>query len=214
MNWRLISKNKIRYFEFSWNNRFALYTTKHGQKSLVNTLRPVFLKQTHSAVIVDVDIQKEKTGDGLVSTTGKCLGVKIADCVPVYLFSSDRRICIIHCGWRGIIGGIARKAKDMLGGFHYILGASIGPCCYEVKQDVVNFFKEEYNCAILTRNGKHYIDLKSAIIRDLGTENLIASLNLCTKCHPEFFYSNRNGDTQRNYAIVSQNTIDSTFVSE
>jgi len=213
VNWQLTSRNEIRCFEFVWKSHSALYSTKCGQKSLVHTLRPIFLKQTHSAVIVDVDTQKERTGDGLTSTTGKCLGVKIADCLPVYLFSSGR-MCIIHCGWRGILSGIARKAKEMLGSFHYILGASIGPCCYEVKQDVVNLFKKEYSCALRARNGKYYVDLKSAVIRDLGSENLIASLNLCTKCHPELFYSNRNGDTQRNYAILSHNTIDSAFGSE
>ena len=213
MNWQLVSKNEIRYFEFAWNNRSAIYSTRYGQQSLVHTLRPIFLKQTHSAVIVDVDVQREKTGDGLMSTMGKCLGIKIADCLPVYFFSSER-ICIIHCGWRGILEGIVRNAQEILGSFHYVLGASIGPCCYEVKEDVATFFKEDYAGALLTRNGKYYVDLKSAVVRDLGSEKLIASLNLCTKCHPEFFYSNRNGDTNRNYAILSQNTIDSAFGSE
>jgi YfiH family protein len=207
MTWQLISTNEMQYFRFAWEKYAALYSTKFGQDALVHILKPVFLKQVHSAIIIDVESQVERTGDGLVSSTENNLGIKIADCLPVYAFSRDR-IFIIHCGWRGIIGGITRKAMKMMGDFHYLLGASIGTCCYEVRRDVVELFEKDHADAIIVRGGKHYLDLKSAVIQDLGAARLLGSLDLCTKCHPELFYSHRAGDTQRNYALIGYNIFD------
>lgn len=201
MDWHLVSNEGSRYFHFAWNGYSALYSTKHGQDDLLRVLKPIFLKQIHSDIIVDVDSGKERTGDGLVSSKSEYIGLKIADCLPVYLFALGK-VCIIHCGWRGIIRGIARKAQEMFKDYHYVLGASINICCYEVKQDVADLFKKDYAQAITVRDGKYYIDLKSAVIKDLGARRLLGALDLCTKCHPEYFYSNRNGDTQRNYALL------------
>jgi YfiH family protein len=185
----------------------------HGQDALVKSLNPIFLKQIHSSIIIDVESQAERTGDGLVSSTGNNLGIKVADCLPVYLYSPDR-LAIIHCGWRGIIEGITKKAANMLGEFRFLLGASIRPCCYEIGKDVIDLFQKDHADAIIARDGKHYLDLKAAVIKDLGSERLLGSLDLCTKCHPELFYSHRRGDSQRNYALIGNNIIDRTGKSD
>lgn len=211
MNWQLINVNKVQFFRFIWKEYRALYSTRNGQEHLIRVLDPVFLKQTHSAIIIDVDSVNERTGDGLTASRGKRLGIRIADCLPVYAFTRDR-IAVLHCGWRGIIQGIVRKLKKQLKGFHYCLGASIGPCCYEVKQDVVDRFLPDYTPAVLHRDGRYFLDLKAAVVQDLGEDDLLGSLDLCTKCHPEFFYSNRRGDTQRNYALAGDDKIDPEIV--
>ena len=203
MNWVLVSENTACYFRFAWSDCAAIYSTKHGQESLLKTMKPTFLKQIHSNIIVNIDSGHEQPGDGLVSAANTCLGIKIADCLPVYLLS-DNKICVLHCGWRGIIGGITTKAKEMFKPFSYVLGASIGPCCYEVKQDVVALFNKDHARAIIVRDDKYYLDLKSAVIKDLGHERLLGNLDLCTKCNPQHFYSNRRGDRQRNYALVTR----------
>ncbi|UCD06347.1 MAG: polyphenol oxidase family protein [candidate division WOR-3 bacterium] len=206
--WRQVTRGKVSYFQYSWGNSSAIYSLKNGQDDLIRQFEPVFLKQIHSNIIVDIDVQEERTGDGLISTEKRNIGLKIADCLPVYLFT-PQRTCIIHCGWRGIIGGIAKGASNLLKEFHYVLGASIGPCCYEVKHDVVNQFTPDHQNALQQRQGRHYLDLKAAVVNDLGKENLLASLDFCTKCHPEYFYSHRRGDSERNYALIAHNqTVD------
>ena len=82
----------------------------------------------------------------------------------------------------------------------------------EIKQDVVDRFKQDYAHAILPRDGRYYLDLRAAVVKDLGADTLLGSLDLCTKCHPEYFYSNRRGDIQRNYALVGDETIDPDLV--
>ena len=207
MKWSLVSEKKCQHFQFVWKDFSTIYSTQQGQASLLRSMKPIFLKQIHSNIIVDIDSENTKIGDGLISTKNVCLGIKVADCLPVYLIS-DRTIGVLHCGWRGIIGGITTRAREMLKSFYYVLGASIGPCCYEVKQDVVNLFKKNYAHTISVRDGKYYLDLKSAVIKDLGYEYMLGALDFCTRCTPQYFYSNRRGDRQRNYALVIRKQAD------
>ena len=203
MDWQLIEKDNIKYFQFKWQNNFAVYSTKYGEDEFVRKFKPVFLKQIHSDIIIDADSNSDRVGDGLLSQKKNiAIGIKIADCLPVYLFN-EKKICIIHCGWRSIIKGIAKKAAELLGDYKYVLGASIGSCCYEVKKNVVELFNQNYRNAIIFKDKKFFLDLKTAVKADLGNKNLLSSLDFCTKCHPEYFYSNRGGDNKkRNYAVI------------
>lgn len=202
-DWQLIEQENIKYFQFKWRNNLAIYSTKYGEDEFLRNLEPVFLKQIHSDIIINLDSNGSRMGDGLILQKRNIVpGIKIADCLPVYLFN-DKKVCIIHCGWQGIIKGIVKRAKELMDNYKYCLGASIGPCCYEVKQDVVELFNKKYKNAIVLKDQKYFLDLKSAVIEDLGNKDLLASLDLCTKCHPEYFYSYRRGDDKkRNYAVI------------
>jgi YfiH family protein len=208
MGWTLITEEGRTYFQFRWENQYALYTIKNTESRIVEKLKPMFLKQTHSNVIVDIDNSSSSAGDGLLTRKNDfTLGVAVADCLPVYLFSKNKH-CIIHCGWRGIIGGIAKQAARVMGNYQYVLGASIGPCCYLIMRDVAELFEEKYRNAVVIRGTQYYLDLKAAVIEDLGVKNLIGSLALCTHCHPDLFYSYRRGDhKERNYAILHSSNV-------
>jgi YfiH family protein len=204
MEWQLISEGNLSYFRFQWKNNIAFYSIVSSEDTFLEKFKPIFLKQIHSDVIIDVDGIDQRIGDGLISRRKNCaIGVKIADCLPVYLFS-DENICIIHCGWRGVIKGIARVAAQNFGTYKYVLGASIDSCCYEVNEHVADLFRRRYRDAIIVRNQKEFLDLKAAVVEDLGSRDLLASLDYCTKCHPEYFYSYRRGDNEkRNYAVLT-----------
>lgn len=203
MAWQLIEEQKIRYFRFGWQNNIVVYSTKLGEVELLKKFSPLFIKQIHSEIILNVDSKKSRTGDGLITKRKNfALGIKVADCLPIYLFSKEK-ICLLHCGWRSISKGIAKEASRVLKNYKYILGASIGSCCYEIQRDVAKLFEEKYRNALIRKGGKYYLDLKSAVIEDLGKESLLGSLDLCTKCHPAYFHSYRRGDREkRNYAIM------------
>ena len=202
ISWELIEDGDTRFFQFKSDNRLMFYSTKSNEKRFLERFKPILLKQIHSDIIIDVDKDSARIGDGLLTQRSNlALGIKIADCLPVFLFNKTK-ICIIHCGWQGIIKGIAKRAKRLMGNCKYILGACIGSCCYEVKEDTARLFTQQYKNVVIRRNRKYFIDLKGAVIEDLGEEKLIASLDFCTKCHPEYFYSYRRGDkNKRDYAI-------------
>jgi hypothetical protein len=89
-------------------------------------------------------------GDGLMTAeAGILLTIRIADCLPVLLVDTRRRvIAAVHAGWRGALDRIIEKAVgDLRQVFgcdpsHMIaaLGPSIRACCYEVGEEVVEAF--------------------------------------------------------------------------
>lgn len=201
--WRLIEKKDMRFFQCKVDTYIMNYSTVSSDQSFLDYFKPILLKQIHSDTIINVDNTRTRVGDGMITQNKDLvLGIKIADCLPVFLFN-EQRSCVIHCGWRGIVNNIARNASMLMREYRYILGACIGPCCYEVGEDTASFFKARYKNAVTCRKNKYFVDLKAAVIEDLGRDRLVGNLGICTKCHPEYFYSYRRGDkNKRNYSVA------------
>jgi hypothetical protein len=149
------------------------------------------------------------------------LMVRVADCVPVILYEPDRRVlAVIHAGWKGTVGGIAAKAVRIMDHQYACdirniragIGPSIGPCCYEVRQDVADCFqKAAGNYRFLMASGPdsiYSLDLQEAnrmqlIAAGLAPENIELSW-LCTACNLNLFFSHRGekGKTGR-FALIA-----------
>ena len=125
--------------------------------------------------------------------------VLVADCLPVALAGGDR-VAIVHCGWRGLAGGILAKAVA-----HFeeppaaAVGPGIGICCYEVGDEVRAHFDPRF------ADGR-MLDLRAiadAALRDAGVER-IEHVDLCTSCRADLFFSHRRdgGVTGRQGGLV------------
>ncbi len=151
-----------------------------------------------------------KNTDGLATSIFEtCLIIQVADCVPVLLYDSEKHIAAaLHAGWKGTISYITGKMIEKL--LHFCssrpeniyagIGPSIGPCCYEVGEDVYR----EYKLSGWTKKnvispgkeqGKYYFDLwqanKQQLI-DIGVKpGNIEIASICTKCNSEEFFSSR-----------------------
>ncbi len=154
----------------------------------------------------------EDTDGMITSTPGICITVQVADCVPVLLYDSENHIAaVIHAGWKGTIGQITGKTLEKM--IHFCsskpvniyagIGPSIGPCCYEVGQNVYKELKykgiSKKDIIIPSKQkDKYYFNLWQANkkqLTDLGVkpEN-IEEAAICTKCNNESFYSSRASD--------------------
>lgn len=165
----------------------------------------VYLKQVHGDkfYIVD-DINyfniNGKYGDAIITNArGIAIGVFTADCVSVLIADPIKNIiAAVHAGWKGTSLCITGKVlnymiNEMLCNPEDItvsIGPSIGPCCFEVKEDVANKFTYiNYN------EGKLYVDLwrenySQALLRGVLPKN-IAQGELCSVCNESLFYSYR-----------------------
>ncbi len=134
--------------------------------------------------------------------------VVTADCVPVFIWSADgQQAALAHCGWRGVVKGLAAKAARALGvsapgaQMQAWLGPHIQACCFEVQPDVADQF--EPDCVHL-RNGKLFVDLTAAIICQLQTAGIdkraIHAPYYCTCGDRENFFSWRR-DHQKNLLL-------------
>jgi YfiH family protein len=113
--------------------------------------------------------------------------VMVADCLPVAMVGPGG-VAMAHCGWRGLAGGIIAEATSAVEAEAAAIGPGIGPCCYEVGDEVLAAFGEVDGVA----RGR-MLDLTAvatALLERAGVTN-IESSGLCTSCNPELFYSHR-----------------------
>ena len=145
--------------------------------------------------------------DGMVTDRpGAVLGAFAADCIPIVFADPVARTCgACHSGWRGTIAGVARNVVGRMGelgsepsDIRVVLGPSIGPCCFEVGDEVVAEFVAEFgklDGLVVDGPRKHHIDLRAAtraVLESAGVEpDHIDANPPCTKCDPERFFSYR-----------------------
>lgn len=139
---------------------------------------------------------------------GVVVGVFTADCVPMLFWEPKVRIVgVAHGGWKGTAAGIAHTtidAMERLGADVNEIRVTFGPAicqhCFEVGEEVVETYEMggfDMN-RICRRNhdtGKAHIDLVEAnvelLLKKGIAEDHITKSDLCTKCHPDEFFSAR-----------------------
>jgi YfiH family protein len=146
--------------------------------------------------------------DGLwTDRPGQAMALVTADCFPVALAreNGEPRLCVLHVGWRGLLAGIAEAGVTALGGgsLSAIIGPGIGPCCYEVGEEVSAPFRERFGPEVVSDG---HVDLGAATERALlaaGVEK-VERTGHCTSCEPELFFSHRrdHGRTGRQGVIA------------
>lgn len=126
--------------------------------------------------------------------------VFVADCLPVAL-SGLGGVAMLHCGWRGLAAGIVAQGVEAIEATSAAIGPGIGPCCYEVGDEVLEAFSRLDGVA----EGK-MLDLAEVTRQLLGAAGVteIISADLCTSCESELFFSHRRdaGHTGRQAGIV------------
>ncbi|HEV7516636.1 MAG TPA: polyphenol oxidase family protein [Thermoanaerobaculia bacterium] len=159
-------------------------------------------KQIHSATVLPAAIPGE-SGEGDALTTGQpglALAVVTADCVPVLLAGppGDKRIAAVHAGWRGIAAGVIPATLAALGnpmGWTAWIGPAIGPCCYEVGEDVAAQIAAASTpeAVVPHPGGRPHLDLLRAATHQLRAAGVadVTALTLCTRCETEKLSSYR-----------------------
>lgn len=98
---------------------------------------PIWLNQTHSTVVLDVDAPTEQVldADGLITSTPNVVcSAMTADCLPVLMTNrTGTQVAAVHAGWRGLVNGIVEHtAARMSGDVMVWLGPAIGAQAFEV----------------------------------------------------------------------------------
>jgi polyphenol oxidase len=131
-----------------------------------------------------------------------------ADCLPIAIArrSGERpALAILHAGWRGLLAGIVGVGVRTLGGpVAAAIGPAIGPCCYEVGEEVAEPFREAFGADVV-REGR--LDLWTSAERALHAAGCkhVDRFDLCTACNRARFFSHRRdqGQTGRQGVIAA-----------
>jgi YfiH family protein len=137
----------------------------------------------------------------LISEPGLAALVFTADCLPVAL-SGPGGAAMLHCGWRGLAAGIAAAGVEAVSATDAAIGPGIGPCCYEVGDEVLAAFSA-LGEGIADGRMLDLPEVARRLLLAAGVER-IQSAGLCTSCEDGLFFSHRRdaGRTGRQGGLV------------
>lgn len=185
----------------------------------------VLSKQIHENHICEVKSEDKGNGilqenkwssaDGIyTSEKDITLVTHYADCVPLFFYAPKYpMVGMAHAGWRGTVGEIGKEMAKIWHETHgiayedieVVVGPSIGPCCFEVHDDVASEFINKFGDAEFIvenkSNGKYNINLwecnkQSLLNTGILEENIYIS-EKCTCCMDDVFFSHRKTQGRR-----------------
>jgi copper oxidase (laccase) domain-containing protein len=113
--------------------------------------------------------------------------VVTADCLPVAL-AGPGGVAMAHAGWRGLASGVLGRAAEAVDARAAAVGPGIGPCCYEVGEEVLRAFDDLAGVA-----AGRMLDLPAVaqgLLERAGVPGAEAA-GVCTNCNPDLFFSHR-----------------------
>jgi YfiH family protein len=130
-----------------------------------------------------------------------------ADCLPVVIARTgdEPAVAVIHVGWRGLLAGIVAAGAHALGDgtLAAAIGPGIGPCCYEVGEEVAAPFRDRFGEDVVSEGRLDLWASAERALRDAGVQR-VDRFDRCTACEPETFFSHRRdaGRTGRQGVIA------------
>ena len=131
-----------------------------------------------------------------------------ADCLPIVLVRTGPTkpaVAVLHAGWKGLLAGIVASGAQALagGGLTAAIGPGIGPCCYEVGEEVAAPFRERFGDDVVRESRLDLWMSAERALRAAGVEQ-VDRVDRCTACEPETFFSHRRdaGRTGRQGVIA------------
>lgn len=213
------TSNRVRHFfgtrQHSIGLDLQLGVPRQGIAGAGTASWTLTVKQVHGTDALVVDRALAPTDhfvggwDALVTDQpGVMVAVRTADCVPVLMHDPTHRVvAAVHAGWRGAVAGIVPKTLSLLESrfgsrpdqVRISIGPSAGVCCYEVDEPVLDGLAKGlsgWEKVVQHRNGGNaHLDLKALIktqVRNHGADpQRVTTVNLCTICHDDLFYSYR-----------------------
>jgi YfiH family protein len=163
------------------------------------------VQQVHGTTVAIVNSveKRQRQADGMATGAPLCLGVYSADCVGMLLSDGEGRVAAVHAGWRGTVQGIAAeavRALEQLGAaaarVRVALGPSIGPCCFEVQEDVATHFRALCEGALEVREGGRMFGNLRRVNRHFLERSGVLPEHIddappCTHCDAQRFFSFR-----------------------
>jgi YfiH family protein len=152
-------------------------------------------KQVHAATVNRAEPgRRGEEGDGLWTDQSGLPMLKLtADCLPIALARANGKpaLALLHAGRRGLLEGIVEAGVGALGGkLSAVVGPGIGPCCYEVGEDIAADYRTRFGAAGARGRNLDLWTVAERLLREAGVDS-VERLDLCTACNPEQFFSHR-----------------------
>ena len=152
-------------------NLNIIFNTDNQQPSIDNK-SIIKMDQTHSNTVNFISGNKqiyESTDALFTSNNNFALEVKVADCMPIFIFDKKSSFFgVIHAGWRGLANGIIEnsinllKQKDLeINNIKVFIGPSICQRNFEIQSDVLSYFDSKFS---IVKDEKIFLSLQQVAI--------------------------------------------------
>ncbi len=206
----------------------AVERNRRRLTDLAGIVGPVqWLRQVHGTDVHVPDPNNNATvpeADAVVLIeSGTAGAVMTADCLPVFFCSRSGHCAgVAHAGWRGLAAGVLERTLEKMAvpasEVHVWLGPAIGPCHFEVGEDVLQAFMNRagsdrelqvvFQRAFVPvhspQQQKWLADLyglSSAILHSVGVHSIHGG-GFCTYCDERFFSYRRQPVTGRMASLI------------
>src|SRR5438105_8255353 len=152
-------------------------------------------RQVHAATVHRaVPGERGRPGDGLWTEESGVPMLKVtADCLPVALarMNGRPRLAVLHAGRLGLLDGIVGAGIAALDGPSVaVIGPGIGPCCYEVGEEIRSAFKTRFDRGVVRGRNLDLWRACELALREAGVK-VVERTDLCTACNSSLFFSHR-----------------------
>jgi YfiH family protein len=153
-------------------------------------------RQVHAATVNRAQAgERGREGDGLWTNEPGVPMLKVtADCLPIALArrnGEEPALALLHAGRLGLLQGIVEAGVAALGGkLATVICPGIGPCCYEVGEDIADAYRARFGTKALHGRNLDLWTVAERVLRAAGVES-VERLDLCTACDPVRFFSHR-----------------------
>ena len=112
---------------------------------------------------------------------------------------------VLHAGRIGLLAGIAEAGVAALGGrVAAVVGPTIGPCCYEVGEEVAAPFRARFGADVVSGRKLDLPTSAERALREAGCAS-VERLDLCTACDPDRFFSyRRDGKPRGGHGVLAR----------
>jgi purine-nucleoside/S-methyl-5'-thioadenosine phosphorylase / adenosine deaminase len=164
-------------------------------------------RQVHSATVTRaVAGERGREGDGLWSDEPGVPMLKLtADCLPIALVrrTGHPALAVLHAGRMGLLEGVVEAGVAALGGgdLAAAVGPGIGPCCYEIGDDIAEAYRARFGSEVLRGRNLDLWTAAERLLRDGGVRS-VERLDVCTACSADFFSHRRDGGVTGRQGVI------------
>ena len=137
---------------------------------------------------------RTKDGDGLwTDEAGVPMLAFSADCLPIAVvrMNSSPGLALLHAGRLGLLAGIVQAGASALDGrLAAIVGPGIGPCCYEVGEDILAAYRARFGPEVVRGRNLDLWTAAERVLHEAGVD-AVERLDVCTACNADRFFSHR-----------------------
>jgi polyphenol oxidase len=164
-------------------------------------------RQVHAATVNRAEAgERTKDGDGLWTDEPDMPMLAFsADCLPIAVarVKGNPGLALLHAGRMGLLEGIVEAGVAALGGgpIEAIVGPGIGPCCYEVGEDILAAYQARFGPGVVRGRNLDLWTAAEDALSGAGVE-AIQRVDVCTACDDRFFSHRRDGPVTGRQGVI------------